>query len=121
MSVRWPDWLSVSAIAGALAGALLLVLGMAADLATHDRAHRELLDQLPPPSARIVAEHQAREAANPWHRTVAAGEMFLIFGLAVLYLAERARRLRAERPIDTRPMATASAREFRPARSGTTL
>ena len=92
MLLRTCGWLSLAGTAAALAGGILLVQGMLADLAVHDRAHHELLDQLPPRYAQIVAEQQAREEANPWHRTVAAGEAMLILGLGGLYLAERAQR-----------------------------
>ena len=98
MSLGLVDRMSLVGLASALAGGILLVQGVIADLAIHDRAHRELLAQLPPRAARIVSEHQAREAANPWHRTVAVGEAFLILGLGSLYLAERARRVRLQRP-----------------------
>ena len=92
------DRMSLVGLASALAGGILLVQGMIADLAIHDRAHSDLLAQLPPQAARIVSEHQTREAANPWHRTVAVGEAFLILGLGGLYLTERARRVRLQGP-----------------------
>jgi hypothetical protein len=82
--------------ASALAGALLLASSLWADLAIHDREGHALLQQLSPQAARIVAEHEAREEANPWHRSLMAGEAFLIVGLGALYLTERARRIRGQ-------------------------
>lgn len=92
MSIQRPQWLTTVGLAGALAGALLLAMGLYADLAIHHRDHNELLEQLPPRSAQIVAEFQAREDANPFHRTLVIGEGFLVVGLAALYLGERAAR-----------------------------
>ena len=92
----------------ALAGAALLTLGLAADLAVHDRAHDALMQQLSPQCAQIVADHEGHEQTNPWHRTLATGEAFLILGLGGLYASERSRRLRQDDALEGRTEARRS-------------
>jgi hypothetical protein len=102
VALQWPRSLSVVGGSSALAGAALLTLGVAADLAVHDRAHDALMERVSPQCAQVVAEHEAHEQANPWHRTVATGEAFLILGLVGLYASERSRRVRQDGQLDWR-------------------
>jgi hypothetical protein len=97
MLSSWWERLSTLGLAGALAGAVLLSLGLAADLRMPERGHHALMAQLLPQCARVVAQHQAHEDANPWHRTVATGESLLVLGLGGLYWSERIRRRAGER------------------------
>jgi hypothetical protein len=102
VALQWPRSLSVVGGSSALAGAALLTVGLAADLAAHDRAHHALMERLSPQCVEVVAAHQAHEQANPWHRTVATGEAFLILGLGGLYASERSRRVRQDGQLDRR-------------------
>jgi hypothetical protein len=91
MTTRLTQWLFTLGAAAALAGAVLLPLSVARDLAAHDHDDHALLEQLTPRDRQLVEAHQAHEAANPWHRVIIAGEAFLIAGLGALYLSERMR------------------------------
>ncbi len=89
--VRVPssELLGLLGLAALLAGAVLLARGLSADLASHTQAHHTLVALLPPRAAQTVAQLEAQEETNPWHRVIVGGQALLIGGLALLYLGER--------------------------------
>jgi len=110
----WRDLPALLALAAVLAGVALLLVGTAADLRAHARAHQALAARLPPVLQAAFDQLQRREDANPWHTVVAGGEALLVGGLAALYLGERRKR-RPAPPAPSVPAASAPAPEGAPA------
>lgn len=89
------QWRTPAAVGTALTGALLLVAGMAGDLAGHTAVHDRGETALPtmvmmhPRAADVSTRQQVTEARNRWHLVAAAGQGMLVTGLAAGFVLGR--------------------------------